>query len=59
MTYDEKHKIQKLLNSDAINYLETSERLIFKNILERDAISQMERDNLERIFRKYAKYLKN
>ena len=57
MTFEIKNKIQKLLNSEAINYLETSERLIFKNILERDAISQMEHDNLERIFRKYAKYL--
>ena len=59
MTFEIKNKIQKLLNSEAINYLETSERLIFKNILERDAISQMERDNLEKIFRKYGKYLKN
>ena len=59
MTFEIKNKIQKLLNSEAINYLETSERLIFKNILERDAISQMEHDNLEMIFRKYAKYLKN
>lgn len=59
MTFEIKNKIQKLLNSEAINYLETSERLIFKNILERDTISQMEHDNLERIFRKYAKYLKN
>ena len=59
MTFEIKNKIQKLLNSEAINYLETSERLIFKNILERDAISQMEHDNLERIFSKYAKYLKN
>ena len=59
MTFEIKNKIQKLLNSEAINYLETSERLIFKNILERAAISQMEHDNLERIFRKYAKYLKN
>ena len=59
MTFEIKNKIQKLLNSEAINYLETSERLIFKNILERDAISQMERDNLEKIFRKYEKYLKN
>jgi|TARA_B100001540_G_scaffold147530_1_gene130848 hypothetical protein len=59
MTYDEKHKIQKLLNSDAINYLETSERLILKNILEKNTISQIERNNLEKIFRKYSKYLKN
>ena len=59
MTFEIKNKIQKLLNSEAINYLETSERLIFKNILERDAISQIERDKLEKIFRKYGKYLKN
>ena len=59
MTFEIKNKIQKLLNSEAINYLETSERLIFKNILERDAISQIERDKLEKIFRKYGKHLKN
>ena len=59
MTFEIRNKIQKLLNSEAINYLETSERLIFKNILERDAISQIERDKLEKIFRKYGKYLKN
>ena len=59
MTFEIKNKIQKLLNSEAINYLETYERLIFKNILERDAISQIERDKLEKIFRKYGKYLKN
>ena len=59
MTFEIKNKIQKLLNSEAINYLETSERLIFKNILESDAISQIEHDILERIFRKYTKYLKN
>ena len=59
MTSEIENKIQQLLNSEAINYLETSERLIFKNILERDAISQIERDKLEKIFRKYGKYLKN
>ena len=59
MTSKTQNKIQQLLNSDAINYLETSERLILKNILERDAISQIEHDNLETIFRKYRKYLKN
>ncbi len=59
MTSEIENKIQQLLNSEAINYLETSERLIFKNILERDTISQMERDNVETIFRKYRKYLKN
>ena len=59
MTYEEEQKIQKLLNSEAVNYLETSERLILKNIMEKNTISQTERDNLEKIFRKYDKYLKN
>ena len=59
MTSEIENKIQQLLNSEAINYLETSERLIFKTILESDTISQLERDNLEKIFRKYGKYLKN
>tara|TARA_B100002052_G_scaffold144401_1_gene132050 strand:- start:214 stop:393 length:180 start_codon:yes stop_codon:yes gene_type:complete len=59
MTYEEEQKIQKLLNSEAVNYLETSERLILKNIMEKNTISQTERYNLEKIFRKYDKYLKN
>ncbi len=59
MTSNIENKIQQLLNSEVVNYLETSERLILKNSLERDAISQMERDTLEKIFRKYGKYLKN
>ena len=54
-----KNKIQKLLNSDAVNYLETSERLIIKNILEKNTISHMEIENLEKIFKKYDKYTKN
>ena len=59
MTSEIKNKIRQLLNSEVINYLETSERLILKNIVERDAISQIEYDNLEKIFRKYDKYLRN
>ena len=53
------NKIQRLINSQATNYLETSERLIIKNILEKNTISQIELENLEKIFRKYEKYLKN
>ncbi len=59
MTWEIKNKIRQLLNSEVINYLETSERLVLKNILELNTISQIEHDNLETIFRKYAKYLRN
>tara|TARA_B100000029_G_scaffold347624_1_gene339956 strand:- start:408 stop:584 length:177 start_codon:yes stop_codon:yes gene_type:complete len=52
-------KIKQLLKSDAINYLETSERLILKNILEKNTITEIEVKNLEKIYRKYAKYIKN
>jgi len=53
------NRIQELLDSDAVNYLETSERLIIKNMLEKNTISQMEIDNLEKILKKYDKYIKN
>ena len=59
MRLDAKNKVQQLLNSEAINYLETSERLIIKNMLEKDQISHTEYENLEKIFRKYDKYLRN
>tara|TARA_B100000029_G_scaffold469735_1_gene507887 strand:- start:84 stop:263 length:180 start_codon:yes stop_codon:yes gene_type:complete len=59
MDSETKKIIQQLLNSEAVNYLETSERLLIKNILEKSTISQIELDNLEKIFRKYEKYLKN
>tara|TARA_B100000029_G_C17445351_1_gene913019 strand:- start:399 stop:578 length:180 start_codon:yes stop_codon:yes gene_type:complete len=59
MTSEIENRIRQLLTSEAINYLETSERLIIKNILEKNTLSQIEYDNLEKIFRKYAKYLKN
>ena len=59
MELEDKNKIQQLLNSEVVNYLETSERLIIKNMLEKDQISHTEYQNLEKIFRKYEKYLKN
>ena len=39
MSMNSKDKINEILHSDAINYLETSERLILKNILEKETIS--------------------
>ena len=59
MTSEIENKIQRLLDSEAINYLETSERLILKNILEKENISQSESHNLERIFRKYSRFFRN
>ncbi len=59
MELEDKNRIQQLLNSEAVNYLETSERLIIKNALEKDEISRTEYENLEKIFRKYNRYLRN
>ena len=59
MSVDTKEKINKILQSDAINYLETSERLILKNILEKEGISELEVVNLEKIIEKYEKFIKN
>ena len=59
MTSEIENKIQRLLDSEAINYLETSERLILKNILEKENISQSESQSLERIFRKYERFFRN
>ena len=59
MTNEIKNKIQQLLDSEAINYFETSERLILKNILEKESISQLESQSLERIFRKYGRFFRN
>tara|TARA_Y100000996_G_C22470667_1_gene621971 strand:+ start:761 stop:940 length:180 start_codon:yes stop_codon:yes gene_type:complete len=59
MDFKSKNRIHELLNSDAVNYLETSERLLIKNSLEKNIISQIELNNLEKILKKYAKYLKN
>ena len=52
-------KINLLLNSDAINYLETSERLIVKNVLNKETISEIESKNLGKIIEKYKKFIKN
>ena len=59
MSADTKEKINKILQSDAINYLETSERLILKNILEKESISELEIMNLDKIIEKYEKFIKN
>ena len=59
MTMDSKEKIHEILQSDASKYLETSERLILKNILEKYTISELEIDNLDKIYEKYRKFIKN
>jgi len=59
MELEDKNRIQQLLNSEAVNYLETSERLIIKNALEKNEVSYTEYEHLEKIFRKYGKYLRN
>jgi hypothetical protein len=52
-------KINQLVNSDAINYLETFERLLLKNTLDKEKISELERKNLSKIIEKYKKFIKN
>ncbi|MDC0202936.1 hypothetical protein OAJ97_04455 [Candidatus Nitrosopelagicus sp.] len=59
MSINSKEKINKILQSDAVNYLETSERLILKNISEKDEISELEVNNLDEILQKYKKFIKN
>ena len=59
MTINPKEKIDEILNSAASNHLETSERLVLKNILEKDTISELDGDNLDKIFQKYKKFIKN
>ena len=59
MTINPKEKIDEILNSAASNYLETSERLVLKNILEKDTISELDGDNLDKIFQKYKKFIKS
>ena len=54
-----KDKINQLLNSDAVNYLETSERLILKNVLEKEIISEADTKNLGVIIDKYKKFIKD
>ena len=59
MSINSKEKINSILESDAVNYLETSERLIIKNILEKEKISELEAKNLDEIIQKYKKFIKN
>ena len=59
MSINSIERINKILQSDAVNYLETSERLILKNILEKEIISELEIKNLEKILQKYKKFIKN
>ena len=59
MTNNSKEKIDEILRSEASNYLETSERLILKNILEKGKISNIDASNLDKIFQKYKKFIKN
>ena len=59
MSINSKEKINKILQSDAVNYLETSERLILKNISEKDEISELDVKNLDEILQKYKKFIKN
>lgn len=54
-----KEKINQLLESEAINYLETSERLIVKNALEKETHSELELQNIAKIIIKYGKFIKN
>ena len=59
MNKDMEEKITLLLHSEAVNYFETSERLILKNILEKEVISELENENLVKIIGKYKKFIKN
>ena len=59
MSINSKERINKILQSEAVNYLETSERLVLKNILEKEIISELEVDNLDKILQKYKKFIKN
>ena len=52
-------KINQLLNSDAVNYFETSERLVLMNILEKEIISELEKVSLYKIIEKYKRFIKN
>tara|TARA_B110000014_G_scaffold254367_1_gene234879 strand:+ start:720 stop:905 length:186 start_codon:yes stop_codon:yes gene_type:complete len=54
-----KEKIHLLLNSDAINYLETSERLIVKNAIDKKILSITDDEKLVKILEKYKKFIKN
>ena len=59
MNYDVEAKIKQLFNSDVVNYLETSERLVLKHVLEQEIISELESKNLSKIFEKYKKFIED
>jgi hypothetical protein len=59
MSINPNEKINQILRSDVLNYLETSERLILKNILEKEIISELDAVNLDKILQKYKKFIKN
>jgi len=59
MSVNSKEQINKIIRSDAVNFLETSERLILKNILENETISELDITNLDKILQKYKKFIKN
>ena len=54
-----KEKIHLLLISDAINYLETSERLVVKNAIDKKILSKTDDESLVEILEKYKKFIKN
>lgn len=58
MNKDTKDKIKILLNSDAVNYLETSERLTLKNWLDTEIVSESVSKKLDKIIQKYKKFIK-
>ena len=59
MNEEIREKIYRLIHSNVINYLETSEKLIIKNILDKKIISEFENENLGKIIEKYKKFIKN
>ena len=56
---ENEERINLILNSDAVNYLETAEKLAIKNMLEKEKISELESNNLGKIIEKYEKFIKN
>ncbi|MBC8251980.1 MAG: hypothetical protein H8E89_10390 [Candidatus Nitrosopelagicus sp.] len=59
MDKENEERINLILNSDAVNYLETAEKLVIKNMLEKEKISELESNNLGKIIEKYEKFIKN
>ena len=59
MIVEFKEKINEILQSDVVNYLETSERLMLRNLLDKETISKLEITKLDKIVQKYKKFIKN